>query len=72
VLPQDFSFRPVLRIGALPEADIFLPSLARRHRQERVLFLLGRMKSGVTQERAEVELTAMGADDATSRSKSRT
>src|SRR5688572_28094486 len=26
VLPPDFSFRPVIRIGALPEADIFLPN----------------------------------------------
>src|SRR5262245_48182082 len=26
VLPPDFSFRPVIRIGALPAADIFLPN----------------------------------------------
>src|SRR5712692_2348245 len=26
VLPPDFSFRPVIRMGALPEADIFLPN----------------------------------------------
>src|SRR6266536_226529 len=53
VLPPDFSFRPVVRIGALPEADIFLsnrwPGDTGRNA---FLFLLGRMKSGVTQERA--------------------
>mgnify|MGYP003418586796 CR=1 FL=1 len=26
MLPPDFSFRPVIRIGALPEAQIFLPN----------------------------------------------
>src|SRR6266571_4770843 len=46
VLPPDFSFRPVVRIGALPEADIFLlnrwPGDTGRNA---FLFLLGRMKS---------------------------
>jgi predicted permease len=64
VLPPDFSFRPVIpRLGALPEADIFLhnrwPGDTGR---SAFLFLLGRMKSGVTQERAEAELTALVND----------
>jgi putative ABC transport system permease protein len=63
VLPPDFSFRPVVRIGALPEADIFLlnrwPGDTGRNA---FLFLLGRMKSGVTQERAEAELTPLVND----------
>jgi predicted permease len=64
VLPPDFSFRPVIpRLGALPEADIFLlkrwPGDAGR---SAFLFLLGRMKSGVTRERAEAELTALAND----------
>src|SRR5687767_6224590 len=63
VLPPDFSFRPVIRIGALPEPDIFLlnrwPGDTGRNA---FLFLLGRMKSGVTQERTEAELTALVND----------
>ena len=64
VLPPDFSFRPVIpRLGALPEADIFLlnrwPGDTGRNA---FLFLLGRMKPGVTQERAEAELTALVND----------
>ena len=64
MLPPDFSFRPVVpRLGALPEADIFLlnrwPGDTGRNA---FLFLLGRMKSGVTQERAEAELTALAND----------
>ena len=63
VLPLDFSFRPVVRIGALPEADIFLlnrwPGDTGRNA---FLFLLGRMKSGVTQERAGAELTPLVND----------
>jgi putative ABC transport system permease protein len=62
VLPPDFSFRPVVGNGALvlPEADIFLPNRWRGDTGgSRFLFLLGRMKSGVTQERAEAELTAL-------------
>jgi putative ABC transport system permease protein len=64
VLPPDFSFRPVIpRLGALPEADIFLlnrwPGDTGRNA---FLFLLGRMKAGVTQERAEAELTALMND----------
>src|SRR5688572_9223858 len=64
VLPPDFSFRPVVpRLGALPEGDIFLlnrwPGGTGGNSS---LFLLGRMKSGVTQERAEAELTALVND----------
>src|SRR6185503_11074561 len=61
VLPPDFSFRPVIpRLGALPEADIFLPNRWPGDTGKNAfLFLLGRMKSGVTQERAEAEMTAL-------------
>ncbi len=64
VLPPDFSFRPVIpRLGALPEADIFLlnrwPGDTGR---SAFLWLLGRMKSGVTQARAEAELTPLVND----------
>src|SRR6476660_358263 len=64
VLPPDFSFRPVIsRLGALPETDIFL---ANRWPGDTgtsaFLFLLGRMKSGVTQERAGAELTPLVND----------
>ena len=64
VLPPDFSFRPVIpRLGALPEADIFLPNRWPGDTgRSAFLFLLGRMKSGVTQERAEAELTALVND----------
>src|SRR5687767_5101059 len=65
VLPPDFSFRPVVGNGtlALPEADIFLPNRWPGDTgRSRFLFLLGRMKSGVTQERAEAELTALVND----------
>ncbi len=64
VLPPDFSFRPVVpRLGALPEADIFLlnrwPGDTGR---SAFLWLLGRMKAGVTQERAAAELTTLVND----------
>src|SRR5438874_4984366 len=64
VLPPDFSFRPVVpRLGALPEADIFLPNRWPSDTGTNAfLFLLGRMKSGVTQERAEAEVTALVSD----------
>src|SRR2546425_2993576 len=64
VLPPDFSFRPVVaRLGALPEADIFLPNRwSGDAGRNAFLFLLGRMKSGVTQERAEAELTSLVSD----------
>jgi putative ABC transport system permease protein len=63
VLPPDFSFRPVVQIGALPEADIFLPNRWPGDTgRDAFLFLLGRMKSGVTRERAEAELTPLVND----------
>ena len=64
MLPPDFSFRPVVaRLGALPAADIFLPNRWPGDTgRNAFLFLLGRMKSGVTQERAAAELTALVSD----------
>jgi predicted permease len=62
VLPPEFSFRPVVGNGTLtlPESDIFLlnrwPDDTGRNR---FLFLLGRLKPDVTQQRAEAELTAL-------------
>ncbi len=63
-LPPDFSFRPVVaRLGALPEADIFLPNRwSGDTGKNAFLFLLGRMKSEMTRERAEAELTALVND----------
>ncbi len=64
VLPPDFTFRLVIpRLGALPDADIFLPNRwAGDTGSNASLSLLGRMKPGVTQERAEAELTALVND----------
>ena len=64
VLPPDFSFRPVIpRLGALPEADVFLPNRWPGDTgRNAFLFLLGRMKSSVTQKHAEAELTALVND----------
>src|SRR5688572_14952927 len=65
VMPPDFSFRPVVGNGALalPETDIFLPNRWPGDTgRSRFLFLLGRMKSRMTQERAEAELTALTND----------
>ena len=60
VLPPDFSFRPVVSIGALPEADIFLLNRwPGDDGSSAFLFLLGRMKPGVTRQRAAAELTAL-------------
>jgi predicted permease len=61
VLAPDFSFRPVVsRLGALPEADVFLPDRWPGDTgASAFLWLLGRMKSGVTQERTRAELTAL-------------
>src|SRR5881392_3155401 len=48
------------RLGALPEPDIFLPNRWPGDTgRSAFLWLLGRMKSGVTQERAGAELTAL-------------
>jgi len=65
VLPPDFSFRPVVGGGALalPEADIFLPNRWPGDTgRSAFLFLLGRMKAGVTQERAAAELAPLVND----------
>ena len=64
VLPPDFSFRPVIpRLGALPETDVFLLNRWPGDTgKSAFLFLLGRMKPGVTQERARAELTALAND----------
>ena len=64
VLSPDFTFRPVIaRLGALPEADIFLSNRWPGDTgKSAFLSLLGRMKPGVTQERAAAELTALAND----------
>jgi predicted permease len=63
VLPQDFTFRPVISIGALPETDIFLSSRwLDDDGRSAFLFLLGRLRPGVTQENAAAELTARAND----------
>jgi putative ABC transport system permease protein len=64
VLPPDFSFKPVIpRLGAQPEVDVFLPNRWPGDTGQRAfLFLLGRIKSGTTRERAEAELTALVND----------
>jgi len=64
VLPPDFSFRPVVpRLGALPETEIFLPNRwPNDPGRSAFLWLLGRMKPGVSQGRAEAELTALVND----------
>jgi putative ABC transport system permease protein len=60
VLPPGFSFRPVVRTGALPEADVFLLNRWPGDTGQRAfLWLLGRMKPGVTPQRAAAELTAL-------------
>jgi len=66
VLPQDFSFKPVISgLGALPEADVFLPNRwSADTGGSAFLFLLGRMKPRATQQRAEAELTALVNDPA--------
>ena len=63
VLPPEFSFRPVIRTGALPEVDLFLPNRwPADPGKSAFLSLLGRMKPGTTQARAEAELTALLSD----------
>ena len=60
VLPPDFSFRPVIRSGALPESDVFLLNRWSGDKGGHAfLFLMGRLKPGATRERAEAELTAL-------------
>src|SRR4051812_26909168 len=64
VLPPDFSFRPVIpRLGALAEPALFLPNRwPGDPGKSAFLWLLGRMQPGVTQGRAEEELTALLKD----------
>jgi predicted permease len=63
VLPPDFSFRPVIRSGALPEAELFLVNRWRGDTgTSAFLWLLGRMAPGVTRERAGAELTSLVND----------
>jgi predicted permease len=64
VLPPDFNFRPVIaRLGALPEAEVFLPNRwSDDTGRSAFLWLLGRLKSGETRERAATELTALVND----------
>ena len=65
MLPPDFTFRPVIRVGALPATDIFLSNRWLGDTDASAfLSLLGRLKTGVTQERAEDELTALVNDPA--------
>jgi putative ABC transport system permease protein len=61
VLPPNFGFRPVIpRLGALPETDVFLLNRWPGDTGTNAfLFLLGRLKAGVTQERASAELTTL-------------
>ena len=63
VMPPDFSFRPVIRIGALPEVDIFLANRWLGDTgKSAFLSLLGRMTPGTTRDRAEAELTPLVND----------
>ena len=63
VLSPAFSFRPVVRMGALPEVDVFLPNRWPGDAgTSAFLFMLGRMRADVTHERAEAELTALVND----------
>jgi predicted permease len=65
VLPRDFTFRPVVGGGALTlsEADVFLLNRWPGDTgSNRFLFLLGRMKPGVTKARVEAELDALVND----------
>src|SRR4051812_35105100 len=66
VLPADFSFRPVVAgLGALPEADVYLPNRwSGDTGRSAFLSLLGRLKPGVTPERAAAELSGLVSDPA--------
>ena len=60
VLAPEFSFRPLIRTGALPEVDVFLPNRWPGDTgKSAFLSLLGRLAPGATRERAEAELTAL-------------
>lgn len=63
IMPPEFSFRPVIRIGTLPETDLFLLNRwSGDDGKSAFLSLLGRVKAGVTRERAEAELTSLAGD----------
>jgi predicted permease len=70
VLPPEFTFRPVIpRLGALPEPDVYLLNRwSGDPGTGAFLWLLGRMKPGVTQERTAAELTALMNDPSIARS----
>ena len=60
VLPPDFTFRPVIRLGSLPEAEVFLPNRwPGDPGRSAFLFLLGRLTPDATPARAAAELTAI-------------
>jgi predicted permease len=63
VLPPDFTFRPAIRGGALPESEVFLPNRwPGDPGTSAFLSLLGRMTPATTREAAEAELSALLAD----------
>jgi predicted permease len=63
VLPRGFSFRPVVRAGALQEPDVFLSNRWFGDNGEGAfLFLLGRVKPGMTRARVEAELSGLVND----------
>ena len=63
VLPPDFTFRPVIRNGTLPEPDLYMANRwVGDQGTSAFLFLLGRMKPGMTQERVESEVAALVND----------
>lgn len=63
VLPPEFSFRPIVRSGTLPEADLFLPNAWRDDAGTGAfLTVMGRLAPGTTRERADAELSALVND----------
>jgi putative ABC transport system permease protein len=63
VMPAEFSFRPVIRTGALPETDVFLCNRWPGDTgTSAFLFMLGSMKPGVTRQNVEAELAALVND----------
>ncbi len=63
VLPPNVEFRPVTPMGALPAVDILLPDDRTGGADDLgSVFVLGRLKQGMSRERAEAELTALAND----------
>jgi predicted permease len=63
VLPPDFNFSPIIRGGAASPVDVFLVNRWPGDTgKSAFLVLLGRMKPGVTPDRAAAELTALAND----------